>query len=166
MKTKNNLLRISLSSGFAFALACAAWLPTTAHAQDTKKPMKPMKGGEHQMMAGKMTDSCKDMMQQKKKMMEEMKAQDTALTEQVAQMNRAPENQKSALMAAIVTKMVEQRTAGNAKMEKMHAQMMGHMMEHMQMGKESMAQCPMMKGMKGMDEKSGDAHKEHQQEQK
>jgi hypothetical protein len=30
-------------------------------------------------------------------------------------------------------------------------------MEHMQMGKESMSQCPMMKGM---DEKSGDAQKE------
>jgi hypothetical protein len=25
--------------------------------------------------------------------------------------------------------------------------MMKHMMEHMQMGKESMSQCPMMKGM-------------------
>jgi hypothetical protein len=36
----------------------------------------------------------------------------------------------------------------------------------MQMGKESMAQCPMMKGMKGMDEKSAVAHKEHQVEQK
>jgi hypothetical protein len=30
------------------------------------------------------------------------------------------------------------------------------MMQHMQMGKESMSQCPMMKGM---DEKSGDAQK-------
>ena len=28
-------------------------------------------------------------------------------------------------------------------------------MEHMQMGQESMSHCPMMKGMKGMDEKSG-----------
>jgi hypothetical protein len=42
--------------------------------------------------------------------------------------------------------------------------MMKHMMQHMQMGKESLAQCPMMKdmeGMKDMDEKSADAHKEH-----
>jgi hypothetical protein len=50
MKTKNRLLRISLISGFAFALAFAAWLPATAHAQDTTKPMMPMKGGEHQLM--------------------------------------------------------------------------------------------------------------------
>jgi hypothetical protein len=29
----------------------------------------------------------------------------------------------------------------------MEDEMMKHMMEHMQMGKESMSQCPMMKGM-------------------
>jgi hypothetical protein len=29
--------------------------------------------------------------------------------------------------------------------------MMKHMMQHMQMGKDSMSQCPMMRGMKGMD---------------
>jgi len=34
------------------------------------------------------------------------------------------------------------------------------------MGKESMSQCPMMKGIKGMDDKSAGAQKEHQQEQK
>jgi len=42
--------------------------------------------------------------------------------------------------------------------------MMEHMMQHMQMGKESMAKCPMMKDMKGMDDKSEDAHKEHHEE--
>ena len=45
----------------------------------------------------------------------------------------------------------------NARMEKMQAGMIQHMMGDMQMGKESMSQCPMMKNMKGMDEKSGDA---------
>jgi hypothetical protein len=39
--------------------------------------------------------------------------------------------------------------------------MMKHMMQHMQMGKESLSQCPMMKGLKGMDEKPGDAQEEH-----
>ena len=38
-----------------FSLACAAmvlaaWLPISASAADETKPMKPMKGGEHQMM--------------------------------------------------------------------------------------------------------------------
>jgi hypothetical protein len=54
----------------------------------------------------------------------------------------------------------------------MHEEMMDHMMQHMQMGKESMSQCPMMggmkgmKGMKGMDDKSAGAHKEHHEEEK
>ena len=174
MKSKNSLLRIGLSSGFAFALAFAAWHPGTAQAQDETKPMKPMNGGEHQMMVkpvntpaegkemmeGKMTANRQKMMQQKQKMMEEMKAQDAELIKQVAQMNSAPSGKKIGLMAGIVTRIVEQRMAMDERKAKME-----EMMQHMQMGKESMAQCPMMKGMKGMDDKSGDAHKEHQKEQ-
>ncbi len=100
------------------------------------------------MMDGKMMEGCKEMMEEKRKMMEEMKAQDAQLTEQVAQMNSAPADQKTALMAAVVTRIVDQRTAVNMQMEKMRDKMMKHMSQHMQMGKESMAQCPMMKGMK------------------
>ena len=70
------------------------------------------------------------------------------------------------LMAAVITHMVEQRIAMDARKAKMEEEMMKHMMEHMQMGKESMSQCPMMKGVKGMDDKSAGAHKKHQQEQK
>ena len=57
---------------------------------------------------------------------------------------------------------VPARAADAAVEEKM----MQHMMQHMQMGRESMAKCPMMKSMKGMDGKSGDSHKEHHQEEK
>ena len=155
MKT-NLRSKFSFSSAFVILLALAACLAATASAQDE---MKPMKGGEHMMMMGNstntLTQSCQAMMQMHQTMMDEMKAQDAALTEQVAKMNSAPENTKTAMMADILTKMVEQRTAEHAKMEKMHAQMMQHMMEHMEMGKESMMQCPMMKGMGGM--KSMDA---------
>ena len=69
-------------------------------------------------------------------------------------------------MAAVVTHMVEQRIAMDARKAKMEEEMMKHMMQHMQLGKESMAKCPMMKGMKGMGGKSADAHKGHQTEQK
>jgi hypothetical protein len=41
---------------------------------------------------------------------------------------------------------------------------MQHMMRHMQMGKESMEQCPMMKGMKDMS--SPDPQKGHHPEPK
>jgi hypothetical protein len=78
------------------------------------------------------------------KMMEE----DADLTTKVAAMNAAPADQKQALMAGIVTNLVEQRTAMHEEKAKMEAKMMKHMMEHMQMGKKSMSACPMMKGMK------------------
>ena len=51
-------------------------------------------------------------------------------------------------------------------MDARKAKMEEEMMKHMQEGKESMSQCPLMKGMKAMDEKSGAEHKEHQKEQK
>jgi hypothetical protein len=94
-------------------------------------------------------------------MMKKMKAQDAKLSEQAAKMNSAPPDKKTGLMADVVTQLVEQRMARDEQKAKMGEEMMEHMMKHMQMGKESMAQCPMMKDMKGMGDKSGDAHKEH-----
>jgi hypothetical protein len=85
--------------------------------------------------------------------------------EQVAEMNRAPHDKKIGLMAAVLTHMAEQRIAMDARKAKMDEEMM----QHMQMGKDSMLQCPMMKDMKGMKDmgdKSEDAHKEHHEEQK
>ena len=116
-----------------------------------------------------MMERCQEMKQQKQKMMADMKAQDDQLMEQVAEMNRAPHDKKIGLMAAVLTHMAEQRIAMNARKAKMDEEMMQHMMQHMQMGKDSMLQCPMMKDMKGMKDmgdKSEDAHKEHHEEQK
>ncbi len=112
-----------------------------------------------------MMESCQKMKEKKQEMMVDMKAQDAELAEAIAKMNSAPEDQKLSLMAAVITRMVEQQTAMHTRKAMMQEEMMKHMMEHMQMGKESMAQCPMMKemmGRKGMDKKSGDAHKEQQ----
>ena len=164
MKTVKN--RNFLNAAVAIAMTMGAWLPTAATAAD--EPMKPMKGGEHQMMMpgvdaeateGMMTESnmmerCQAMKEQKEKMMADMKAQDAELAVQVAKMNSAPENKKLDMMAAVVTKMVEQQTAMNARKAKMEEAMMKHMMQHMQMGKESMSQCPMMTGMMKTDGKS------------
>lgn len=84
-----------------------------------------------------------------------MKAQDAELTAQVAKMNKAPKNEKVTLMAAVLTSMVEQRTAAmHARMKKMQ----GKMMQHMQRGKDSMMKCPMMQGM---EEQSGEVHKRY-----
>ena len=151
-QTNTNLL---IRSSLALALALAIWTPVQARSEEPAE--------EKKMIESKMMERCQAMKEQKQKMKEDMKAHDAELTEQLAKMNRAPEDKKTDLMAAVLTHMVEQRIIMDARKAKMEEEMMKHMMQHMQMGKESMAQCPMMKGM---DEKSGDAHKEHQQKQK
>ena len=154
-QTHTNLL---IRSSLALALALAIWSPVQARSEEPAEGKK--------MMEGKMMERCQAMKEQKQKMKEDMKAQNAELTEHVAKMNSAPEAKKVGLMAAVITHLVEQRITMDARKAKMEEEMMKHMMQHMQMGKESMAQCPMMKGMKGMDEKSAGDHKEHQQEQK
>ena len=149
-----------IRSSLALALALAILAPVQAQSAEPA----PTEGKE--MMKGKMMERCEEMKKQKQKMKEDMKAQDAELTEQIGQMNSAPEGKKINLMAAVITRALEQRIAMGARKAKMEEEMMQHMMQHMQMGKESMAQCPMMKGMKDMDEKSGDGHKEHQKDQK
>lgn len=151
MKNQTNT-NLVIRSRLALALALAIWCPVPARSAE------PAAG--KMMMEGKMMERCQAMKEQKQKMMADMKAQDAELTEQVAKMNSAPEGKKMTLMAAIVTRMVEQRSAMNARMGKMQEEMLQHMMQHMQMGKESMSQCPMMKGMKDMDEESGASEKE------
>lgn len=118
------------------------------------------------MTDSKMMEQCKEMKEQKARMNADIKAQDTSLTDDIAAMNSAPQDKKSELMAAILTKMAAQRAANDERRTRMEKEMMNHMMQHMHMGKESMAQCPMMKGMKGMNGKPDGEHKEHHQEQK
>jgi len=96
------------------------------------------------MPEAKMMERCQEMVEKKQKMKEHMKAQDAELTEQLTKMNSAPEDKKMSLMAAVITHMVEQRIAMDARKAKMEEEMMKHMMQHMQTGKESMSQCPMM----------------------
>jgi len=154
-QTNTNLV---IRSSLALALALAIWSPVQA------RSAAPAEGKN--MTEAKMMERCQEMKEQKRKMMEDMKAQDAELTEHVAKMNSAPEDKKMSLMAAVITHMVERRITMDAREAKMEEEMMKHMKQHMQMGKDSMSQCPMMKGMKGMDDKSGGAHKEHQEEQK
>jgi hypothetical protein len=153
MKNQTNT-NLVIRSTFALALALAIWSPVQAQ---SAKPAQ-MKN----MTEAKMMQQCQEMKEQKQKMKEDMEAQDAQLTEQLAKMNSASADKKMDLMASGLTLMAEQRIAMDARKAKMDEDMMMHMMQHMQMGKESMSQCPMMKGMKGMDKKSGDAQKEQE----
>ena len=145
-----------ICSGLALAFVLAVWSPVQAQSAAPAEAKHPMEAT--------MMERCQEMKQQKQKMMADMKAQDDQLMEQVAEMNRAAQDKKIDLMAAVLTHMAEQRIAMDARKAKMDEEMM----QHMQMGKDSMSQCPMMKdmegmkdmkGMKDMGDKSEDAHK-------
>ena len=141
-----------IRSSLALALALTIWAPVQTQSAE------PAEG--KMMMGDKMMAACQKMKEQKQKMQADMMAQGAQLTEQITEMNRAPADQKLDLMAAILTRMEAQKLTMDARKAKMEVAMMQHMMQHMQMGKDSMAQCPMMKGMKGMEEKPADAQAE------
>ena len=144
---KQKYTNIIIRSTLAIALVLIIWSPLQSQSAE------PVAG--EKMTEAKMVVRCQEMKEQKQKMMAEMKAKDAELTAQVAKMNSAPADKKIDLIAAVVTQMVEQRTAMHMRMEKMQGEMMQHMMQHMQLGKESMLKCPMMQGMdhKTMDNK-------------
>ncbi len=131
-----------IGSGVALVAALVIYSPVQALAVEA--------GDGKGMTAPTGMENCQMMMQQHAKMMEDMKAQDVALTAQVATMNKAPADKKTVLLADIVTQLVAQRTAMDERMDQMHMAMGKHMMGHLQMGKESMAQCPMMNGKMDM----------------
>ena len=100
--------------------------------------------------ADAMAAKCQAMMADQDKMMAEMKAADQRLDDLAAKMNAASGAEKADATAAVVNEMITQRRAMRDGMMKMQQEMMGHMTEHMQAGKDSMAACPMMKQMGSM----------------
>ena len=120
-------------SSIAFAAMIAVWTPASSWSAE------PTEGKETKMQA-------------------EMRAQDTEFTAAVTTMNSAAPDNKLDLVASLVTRLVEQLTAMHVQNAKMEEKMMKHMMGHMEMGKESMSKCPMMKGMA---EKFDADHAEH-----
>lgn len=115
--------------------------------QNTMKHTHPATQKQQAMSGGNMMEQCKAMMESHQKMEAEMKAMDAELERMVAGMNAAPADKKVDATAAAVTKIAEQRRTMRDRMQAMHMSMMRHMMAHMQMGKSSMAECPMMKEM-------------------
>ena len=131
------------------ALLMLAALPTLAGPRTQAAPERAQQRG---MTEQQMTERCKKAMAEHEQMMSRMKAADAELEKLVARMNAAEGNEKVDAIAAVVNKIVEQRQSLRTHMMRMHEHMMGHMMEHMQMGdmqtmQRSMEMCPMMKGM-------------------
>lgn len=128
---------------FAVALGVGA-----AGAQQPPKPQSHEQHADTAKTEQGMMAKCQAMMAEHDKMMADMKAADQRLDALVAKMNAASGQQKTDATAAVVSEIVAQRKTMHASMMKMHDGMMKHTMEHMQAGTESMAMCPMMKGMK------------------
>ncbi|MDZ4797230.1 MAG: hypothetical protein SGI92_03635 [Bryobacteraceae bacterium] len=148
------------------ALAAALTASGVLAQQSTPKAGKKAAGGKSGMMSGNMGDHCRQMMAMHSQMMADMKTMGASLDQKVTAMNAAKGNAKVDAMAVVINEMATQRTQTMAKMSGMQDQKMAHMAQHMaQSGnpamQESMAQCPMMKGMKGMNEDSAGAHKDH-----
>jgi hypothetical protein len=170
------LVKIKTISRIVPVLAIAAALTTSGALAQQSQPKagKQPGSGQSGMMSGNMGDHCKQMMTMHNQMMADMKAMDAGLDQKVAAMNAAKGNAKVDAMAAVINEMATQRKQMMAKTSSMRDQTMAHMGEHMAQSdspamRQSMAQCPMMKGMKGMkgmDEKSAGAHQEHQEKQK
>lgn len=118
-----------------------------AQSQSKSNPQKPKPSGQQGMMSGQMMERCKMMMERRQQMQAEMKAMDAELDKLVAEMNSVPASQKTDAVAAVVTKMVEQRKVMHEKRDAMQTRMMQHIMEHMQTGQSSMSGCPMMQEM-------------------
>ena len=130
--------KISLAVRSALFLTLGLGFGYPAQAQGPE----PAKGGTMTMDGSKMAhhDAMKD---KQKAMMDQMKAQDAELTALVAKLNRASKDEKLDLIASILTRLVEQRSAMTLQMERMH----GEMMQPMKMGKGASSHHPMMKGM-------------------
>jgi hypothetical protein len=108
-----------LCAGLAFAAALAVWIPVYS-----------LRGSPPEgktIPCGGMMTSDGTMLDQHRKMMAEMTAQDAELTELVARMNKAPQAQKIDLLADIVSRLVAQQTARHTRMQNMRAAMRGCM---------------------------------------
>jgi hypothetical protein len=129
----------------AMVAGCAAVVisavPGLAQTPQEHQPAATAKAKPPSDMAAK----CKAMMAEREQMTTGMKAADQRLDDLVAKMNAASGMEKTDAAAAVVNEMVAQRRAMRDGMAKTQQGMMGHMMEHMQAGKDSMAMCPMMK---------------------
>jgi len=132
MKYKNNPIVVTCSS---LALASALIFSTAVQAQPSSTPSSSSKSASGQSANPSATTPTQSgygtpsvygdkanertgalgQNKDKQKLQEQTTKDDAALKAQVASMNRAPEGQKVALMAGIITTMVEQRAAANAR---------------------------------------------------
>ena len=135
----------------AMVAGCAVVVVSAVPVLDAQAPQEPSGAttGTVRPPAG-MEAKCQAMVAEREKMMSDMKTADQRIDGLVATMNAAPDTEKLAAIADVVTEMVKQRRTLRDRMMTMQDGRMSHMMGHMEAGASSMAMCPMMKQMGGM----------------
>jgi hypothetical protein len=133
--TKTSFL---IASGIAFAIALAVWTPLRAQSADPVDSVP--------MTSAQMVQHCKEMKAERQAFNDDVKAQDAQLTEQLSNLNSAPQDKKVDQMSVVLTLLVGQRVDMDVRRAKMQDDTMRHMMQHMEIGKGSLTQCPMCKG--------------------
>lgn len=129
---------------------CAAVVMSSASVSAVQMPQMTKPATAQAKPDAAMEAKCKAMMAEHDKMMADMKVADQRLDDLVAKMNAATGMDQVGATAQVVTEMVAQHRTMHDAMMKSNDDMMVHMMDHMQAGKDSMASCPMMKKMGGM----------------
>ena len=136
---------MSVKTIVTMMVAAAAMLSVPVLIAQTAQTPPHQMTGQMKMPSADMAAKCKAMMAGHDKMAADMKAADVRLDGLVAKMNSATATEQATATAVVVTELVAQRHAMHDGMMKMQQGMMGHMMDHMAEGKDSMATCPMMK---------------------
>ncbi len=124
MKT-NRLWRGLACGGLSLALLGGVGLPLPASAANNSGSEKSNGVKEHRQ----------ELRAMHQKMMAEAKAEDAALENMVAQLNKAPEAKKVDLEAAILTKLVAEHHRMLGEWESMHTKIVQFRKEHRPMGK-------------------------------
>lgn len=136
--TNRTILRISALSVVALALIALFVVPGYTQFDKTAEKKK---------ADDMMLQNCNAMVAEREKLVVEMTAQDAEVTAQISRMNSSSEKYKVDLLAAVVTRMMVNKTNFAEKMEKIHDDMLAHAALHGKMGESSMMHCPMMLGM-------------------
>jgi hypothetical protein len=135
-------------------IALSAALCTTAALSQQNQPKSAMssRGARSATLGGPTTGHCRRVMAMRDQMMSEMKGMDASVDQKLAAMNAAKGNAKVEAAAAVINEVVSQRKQIMASMKSMQDQMIAHMSGHLARSgssamRQSMAQCPLMKGM-------------------
>ena len=128
----------------AVLAGCAAVAIVTTSGVGAQMPTMMKPAPAQTQVASAMEAKCQAMMAEHEKMMAEMKEADQRLDGLVTKMNATKGMDLAPATADVVTEMVKQHQTMRDAMMKGNHDMMAHMMEHMQAGKDSMASCPMM----------------------